>query len=259
MPAMTTLAPPPVTRDASSLPVAGAPPGRAPAADPTARSARRMTLTVQIVGVAVVALVFSLAVGIFAVAQINRMQSETAVMVDNETSVNAALTDFQAALWGVRMNAGMVAAYADADGKAAQLEALQTGYGDVEATMAAFDAAYLEAFGADVEGWTELESAWAEYRGVLEDQLVPAAMADDRAAYAQVRDGSAGEKGGSSRSWHSRAEATTARTLRSMERGRTFASERTAWTEPVRSASCSAVASRPGNRATSWHIGSFSA
>jgi methyl-accepting chemotaxis protein len=176
------------------VPVVSRPAAPAPAA--ARRPGRRLPLATQIIGVAAVATLCAIAVGGFAVAQMSRIREQTAQMATADAAVNGALSQFQASLWTVRMNAGMVAAYPDADGKAAQLAALEDGYAAVETAADELEAAYTTAFDSTPEGWDELGTAWTEYRQVLETELIPAALADDRVAYAQIRDeGGAGEKG----------------------------------------------------------------
>ncbi|HEY0187015.1 MAG TPA: methyl-accepting chemotaxis protein, partial [Cellulomonas sp.] len=156
----------------------------------------RLPLATQIIGVAAIATLFAVGVGAFAAAQMTQIKHATAEMAAADASVNGALSEFQSALWTVRLTTGMIAAYPDAEGKAAQQEALQTGYDNVDTTGDALLAAYQEAFGTAPAGWDEFSSAWSEYQDVLDTELIPAAVADDRVAFEQIReDGGAGEKG----------------------------------------------------------------
>jgi len=156
----------------------------------------RLPLATQIIGVAAVATVCSVGVGAFAAGQLSAIRSETSAMAAADAQVNAALSTFQASLWQVRMSAGMVGAYPAGDGKQSQVDALNTGYAAVDDAAAGLEAAYQDAFGGSPTGWDAFGTAWDEYRQVLDDELIPAALADDQVAYAQIRDeGGAGEKG----------------------------------------------------------------
>ncbi|HEY0217188.1 MAG TPA: methyl-accepting chemotaxis protein, partial [Cellulomonas sp.] len=163
-----------------------------------ARSSRpgwRLPLATQIIGVAVIATLFAVGVGTFAAAQMTRIKESTAETAAADASVNAALSSLQAALWSVRMTTGMIATYPTAEGKATQLAALNTAYDAVDTSADALESAFQDSFGTLPGGWDEFSTAYAEYKAILDDQLIPMALADDRAGFAALRDGGAGDKG----------------------------------------------------------------
>ncbi|MEN1976927.1 HAMP domain-containing protein, partial [Cellulomonas sp. P4] len=159
-----------------------------------ALAGRRLPLATQIIGVAAVAVVFSLAVGGFAVAQMSQIRSMTSAMSTADATVNGALSRFQAALWNVRMLTGMVATY-PAGSKDGEIQKIEDGYGAVEAAADDLEQAYRTSFGTVPAGWDEYTTAWVEYRQMLETELMPLAEADDHAGFAELRDGGAGAKG----------------------------------------------------------------
>jgi methyl-accepting chemotaxis protein len=154
----------------------------------------RLPLASQIVGVAAVAVVFSVAVGGFAVAQMSQIRSMTATMSSSDAAVNGALSSFQAALWNVRMLTGMVATY-PLDVKSTEIQKIDAAYPAVEAAAADLEQAYHDSFGTTPAGWDDYTTAWSEYRQMLEQELMPLAEADDHAGFAQMREGGAGAKG----------------------------------------------------------------
>ncbi|WP_370635440.1 methyl-accepting chemotaxis protein [Cellulomonas sp. C5510] len=166
--------------------------------DPSPRrralTGRRLPLATQIIGVAAVAVVFSLAVGGFAVTQMSQVRTMTSAMSTADATVNGALSRFQAALWNVRMLTGMVAAY-PAGSKDGEIQKIEDGYGAVEAAAGDLEQAYRASFGTVPSGWDEYTAAWSDYRQMLEQELMPLAEADDHAGFAELRDGGAGAAG----------------------------------------------------------------
>jgi methyl-accepting chemotaxis protein len=163
-----------------------------------ARSSRlglRLPLATQIIGVAVIATVFAAGVGAFAAAQMTQIKQATAAMAAADASVNGALSSLQAALWSVRMNTGMIATYPTAEGKADMVAAMNAAYDSVDSSSADLAAAFQDAFGTLPGGWDEFGTAWTEYRAILDDELIPLSLADDREGFVELREGGAGEKG----------------------------------------------------------------
>ena len=111
-----------------------------------ALAGRRLPLATQIIGVAAVAVVFSLAVGGFAVAQMSQIRSMTGAMSTADATVNGALSRFQAALWNVRMLTGMVATY-PLGSKDGEIQKIEDGYGAVETAADDLEQAYRTSFG----------------------------------------------------------------------------------------------------------------
>ncbi len=191
---------PPSTASAPALPATPRPAPRQlapamPPRTPPARRARRISVRTRIFAVVGV---LSLITGLIAaygtvalrgaeadIERVQRVQSEL-------DAAGAALTN---AVWTVRATVTAQAAYADPAAKQEQVEATAAAWAAVDEAAPALEEAFVAAQGSAPEGWATFESALAAYRDVVQGELQDAALADDRAAWAQIRDERAGALG----------------------------------------------------------------
>ena len=154
----------------------------------------RASVRAKILGLVAVFAVFSIGLGSFAALEIAKTNSDAAHMADSQATVSTSLTGLKDALWNVRMYIPLVAAYEGA-GKQAQLDKLDAAFGVMETSTSDFDATFEAANGASPANWTEFTASWANYRAIVEGDLMTAAMADDRAEFAVIRAGGAADLG----------------------------------------------------------------
>ena len=154
----------------------------------------RASVRAKILGLVAVFAVFSIGLGSFAALEIAKTNSDAAHMADSQATVSTSLAGLKDALWNVRMYIPLVAAYEGA-GKQAQLDKLDAAFGVMETSTSDFDATFEAANGASPANWTEFTASWANYRAIVEGDLMTAAMADDRAEFAVIRAGGAADLG----------------------------------------------------------------
>jgi len=168
-------------------------PTSTPAA-PIGTSRLRTTVRAKILGLVAVFAVFSIGLGSFAAIGFETIKSDAAKMADTQATVNVSLQNLKDALWNVRMYIPLVIAY-DGAGKQAQFDKLQAAYGVMETSSADFLAAFEAADGAAPANWDDFTASWANYRAMVDGDLMTAAMANDRPGFAAIRAGGAADLG----------------------------------------------------------------
>ena len=123
------------------------------------------------------------------------LRDDTTRLAEAQVQVGTSLTTLKDALWSVRNTVTSVGAY-PLDMKQAQVDKLQAGYAALEEAEAAFLAAFETSNGGAPEGWDSYQAAFADYRVVVDGDLMDAAMTGDPQEWAAVRDAGAAEKGG---------------------------------------------------------------
>ena len=137
---------------------------------------------------------FATSLGAFAVVQMNAMKADAAKITQTQTSVGADLTALKDALWNLRMAITMVGVYQPA-GKAAQSVKVQDASAAFDAAAKTFSTTYVAELGSLPTIWDEFTTAYTAYRTVVDRDLIPAGMADDRTAFIASRDGGAAAAG----------------------------------------------------------------
>ncbi|NCT92477.1 methyl-accepting chemotaxis protein [Cellulomonas sp. APG4] len=113
-----------------------------------------------------------------------------------QVAVKGSLVDLKDALWTVRNSVSALGAYEAPELKEAQLAKVDAAWAGLDEAMPTFLAAFTDETGGEPTQWQEFVVSLAAYRDVVNGDLEAAAMSDDRALWAQVRDGSAAELGG---------------------------------------------------------------
>ena len=157
----------------------------------TPRTARpallgRASLMAKLVGLVSVLSLFTVGLGVFASLQIDRLKNESAALATSQAEVTQSLAALKDALWGVRSDANLMAAYVGAD-NAPQLEKLQASYDGFDAAAESFAATYTQAYGDVPTNWDEFTTTYAAYRPLVDGEFMDAALADDGVAWAQAR------------------------------------------------------------------------
>ncbi|WP_223145106.1 methyl-accepting chemotaxis protein [Actinotalea subterranea] len=157
----------------------------------TPRTARpallgRASLMAKLVGLVSVLSLFTVGLGVFASLQIDRLKNESAGLATSQAEVTQSLAALKDALWGVRSDANLMAAYVGAD-NAPQLEKLQASYDGFDAAAESFAATYTQAYGDVPTNWDEFTTTYAAYRPLVDGEFMDAALADDGVAWAQAR------------------------------------------------------------------------
>ncbi|MGV8965991.1 MAG: methyl-accepting chemotaxis protein [Cellulomonas sp.] len=160
-----------------------------------ARTSRiRVTVRAKILGLVAVFAVFSIGLGSFAAISIQTIKADAAEMARTQATVGGSLQNLKDALWNVRMYIPLVIAY-DGEGKQTQFDKLQAAYGVMETSSTDFVATFNAATGADPANWAGFTASWANYRTMVDGDLMTAAMANDRTTFAAIRAGGAADLG----------------------------------------------------------------
>ncbi|HEX5333091.1 MAG TPA: methyl-accepting chemotaxis protein, partial [Cellulomonas sp.] len=155
----------------------------------------RGSVRTRIVVLIVMFATFATGLGTFAVVQMNAMKAEAAKMAQTQTTVATDLAALKDSLWTLRIAITVLGAY-EPDGKAAQSVKIKDASAAFDAAATTFADAYAAEFGAVPTVWADFNAAYADYRKVVDGDLIPAGMADDRTAFIASRDGGAAAAGG---------------------------------------------------------------
>ena len=129
---------------------------------------------------------FAVGVGTFASLEINRLKEGAAELATTQAAVTQSLAALKDALWNVRSDAILMAAYVG-DDNGPQLEKLQASYAGFDVAAEAFAATFTDAYGDVPSGWEAFTSTYAEYRPLIDGEFLEAALADDGVAWAEAR------------------------------------------------------------------------
>ena len=150
----------------------------------------------KILGLVAVLSVIAAALAAYGALSLSRAAEATASVDETQNSLKGALTGLTDAVWKVRLNVTALPAYPDQAGKQRQLEAVDGAWAALDASAPDFLAAFTAAAGQEPAGWAAFETSLAEYRQLINGDFQDAAMSDDRARWAEIRDGRAAELGG---------------------------------------------------------------
>ena len=109
--------------------------------------------------------------------------------------MGTSLTSLKDSLWTVRNTITAVAAYPEGEGKQAQVDKLDAAWATFEEAEAAFVAVFEESHGSAPDAWDEFQTALAAYHSGVDEQLMPAALEDDRESWVTARDGGIADLG----------------------------------------------------------------
>jgi methyl-accepting chemotaxis protein len=126
------------------------------------------------------------AVGGFAAFQLNRMQEDNADLASSQARVTLSLIALKDALWSVRSDINLMAAYVGADNQT-QMEKLTASYDGFDAASADFAKTFEDAYGRTPANWADFTDTYAEYRTLVDGDFMDAAIADDAVRWAEVR------------------------------------------------------------------------
>lgn len=146
----------------------------------------RASLGAKLIGLVAVLSAFSVGLGTFASLQINHLKTEAAALATSQATVTQSLAALKDALWSVRSDANLMAAYVGED-NAPQQEKLQASYDRFDAAAQDFETTFVDAYGEVPADWASFTSTYAEYRPLVDGEFMEAALADDGARWAEVR------------------------------------------------------------------------
>ncbi len=158
---------------------------------PTPQRARssllgRASLLGKMIGLVTVLSLFSIAIGGVASVQISQLKQEASNLAKTQATVTEALAALKDALWNVRSDANLMAAYVGADNQP-QLEKLHASYDKFGVASEAFASAFTAAYGHVPTGWEEFTGTYAKYTPLIDGEFMEAALADDGVWWAQAR------------------------------------------------------------------------
>ncbi|KGM15280.1 chemotaxis protein, partial [Actinotalea fermentans ATCC 43279 = JCM 9966 = DSM 3133] len=162
------------------------PPAGPPAAPRRARfglSAVTGSVRNKILGTVVLFLVGSLASGVVAVSSMRSLSENAGSLALVQASVSAPLQTVHQGQLKARMIVAQVAAAPSDAQKEAWLADQDANDAEVDAAMAAFEAAVGDLLS---ENWTAFVDGWAQWRQIRDTKLIPAALEDDRETFEQV-------------------------------------------------------------------------
>ena len=146
----------------------------------------RGTVRGKILALVAVFAVFSIGLGAFSALQIANLKNHAAETAAGQAKVTKSLAALKDALWNVRGDANLMAAYVGADNEA-QFAKLQTSYATFDAASAEFEATYTSAYGSEPASWEAFSASYAAYTPLIDGDFMTAALADDGVAWALAR------------------------------------------------------------------------
>ncbi len=146
----------------------------------------RASLLQKMIGLVTVLSFFSIAIGAVASVQISQMKRDAADLARSQATVTQALAALKDALWNVRSDANLMAAYVGADNQP-QLEKLHASYDGFDTAAQAFVTAFTAAYGRAPSEWETFTSTYAEYKPLIDGEFMEAALADDGVWWAKAR------------------------------------------------------------------------
>ncbi len=146
----------------------------------------RASLLTKLVGLVVVLSAAATGLGVFAAAGMTRLQQDSADLASSQATVTGSLAALKDALWAVRMDANLMAAYVGEENDA-QLAKLQASYEAFDVAAADFAETFAAAYGDVPSGWATFTDTYAEYRPLIDGEFMEAALADDGVAWSQAR------------------------------------------------------------------------
>ncbi len=176
-------------------------PSRAPEPDVPAlrgRAPRRRAASLRAKLLGVVAVLSVIAGTLAGYGVVSLREAEAAIEEVQATGgmLNSAAGSLVDSVWKVRNAVTAQGAYEDPESKQKQVDAADAAWVAVDAAVPAVEAAFLDANGSVPDQWDEFQTALASYRGIVQGELQDAALADDRAAWAEIRDTRAAALGG---------------------------------------------------------------
>ena len=158
------------------------------------KSRMRVTLTTQILGAVGGALAVLAIVGVTSILQLSKLDTASRDAAHDQEVVSKSVLDLSNALWVARLSAGTVASYPEAD-RAAHMADLEANYAKFETQLTTFGTDYQATFGHEPSGLAAVTTAWAAYKDLLLNKMMPTAVAGDLVAYTQIREGGAAQAG----------------------------------------------------------------
>ena len=155
------------------------------------RAPRRFPIRVKILTLGLVATALLAGVGCFATLRLIDVRHRTDQIAAFQASVGGSLAELTDATWNVRMSMYAAAAALPAD-KATARATVEQNFAALDAAAVSFEAASRTAMGAPPKVWPDFKAALATYQSTVGGAMLDAAIADDRAAFTQIRkDGAA--------------------------------------------------------------------
>ncbi len=161
---------------------------------PRTTTGRRFSVRVKIMSLALAATALLAGVGAFTTVQLVAIRHQTDTMANAQASVGTALAELTDATWNVRMSVYAAAAALPAD-KAAAKTSVTSAFTRLDTAAAALDAASQTAMGHSPQVWPQFTAALAAYKDTVGGAMVDAALADDRAAFTQIKNAGAAAAG----------------------------------------------------------------
>ncbi len=156
----------------------------------TPTTTRRYSVAAQVLSAVGVGFVALLVLGVVGAVQLQTLVSNMELRATQLEELNGHIIALDDAMWSVRVHTAVVGAYPE-DQRAAQMSEVATAYAALDDEIAAFANVYEDVFHEAPSGLDELQTAWAVYRDVMDNQMLPAAVVGDQEAFAEVRAGTA--------------------------------------------------------------------
>nr|WP_227424204.1 methyl-accepting chemotaxis protein [Pengzhenrongella sicca] len=161
----------------------------APPSSPSLARSSRGSVRVKILALVGIFAVMSSGLGIFAAVKMTSI-ADAAKDGQTQEGVGISLAAMKSALGDVRMLGMQVAAVQPAD-KQVRFDKLQVALAAMETAMASYADTYEAANGALPANLEVFSASWVSYRAILDGELMPAAMANEREEFATILTGDA--------------------------------------------------------------------
>ena len=155
---------------------------------PSTRLGLRGSVRTKILSLVALFALIASGLGVFAGAALTDIKSTAAELAREQAEVGQSLAALKDALWNVRNLITSVPAYLG-DAKQEQVDKLAVAYTELDAAAETFRADFVAVAGAEPAQWETFVTSLADYRAGVDGDLMAAALADDRAEWAEVRAG----------------------------------------------------------------------
>jgi methyl-accepting chemotaxis protein len=148
----------------------------------------RGSIRTKLIQLIAVFAVFAVGLGAYGSYEMNKLKNESVAVADTQTRVTTSLATLKDALWTVRSNVNLVAAYDGEEANAAALAKVQDAYAGFEEASTSFEGTFTDAFDAPPSTWDTFQATFVEYRRLIDGDFMTAALEDDSIAWASLRE-----------------------------------------------------------------------
>jgi methyl-accepting chemotaxis protein len=140
------------------------------------------SIRAKLLALVAVATLTTVVLGGIALQSLATLRATTRDMVETQVELNTSLAALKDGVWNMRNRASMLGSYIGAD-VSGPVESLQAANVQLDAAIVEFGESFRASTGSEPARFAEFTAALGGYRDILDNGMVPAAEAGDRAGY----------------------------------------------------------------------------